>query len=242
MTAPPARLPAPPVLTPGPGPPHEARPRPGPQSNHQSRRATLLRPLHALGPKAGRAPRGRSGRWVPGAAVRAVTLNPAPSFPPVQSWLLARAGAWPWGQALSGRGCTPPPAYEVTSLPVCARGVLPPRDGGSEELAVAGRSVRVQVPLRPCRRAGREAGRPRTGCGSRGRGSGLAGARFPPLLCGPRCPRSEDVPPLPGPEAPAPSAGPGIHGFSIILEITATSRTLRLSPWVDELPLARWSP
>lgn len=213
MTAPPARLPAPPVLTPGPGPPLEARPRPGPQSNHQSRRPTLLRPLHALGPKAGRAPRGRSSRWVPGAAVRAVTLNPAPSFPPVQSWLLARAGAWPWGQALSGRGCTPPPAYEVTSLPVCTRGVLPPRDGGSEELAVAGRSVGVQVPLRPCRRAGREAGRPRTGCGSQGRGAGLP-ARASLLCCAGRDVRGLRTSRLcPGRRPPPPRPGPGFTAF-----------------------------
>lgn len=145
MTAPLLQLPAPPVLL-APKPRRSLRARPGRGPQYKRPQDGLLRPAHSA--PAGPAPRGSSGGWVPSAAVTAVSSSSAPTSPPAQYRPLPRAEAWSWGPALSGGVPAPPPAHEGTSLPACASGVRPTRDGYSEELAVPRRVVLLQVPPR----------------------------------------------------------------------------------------------
>ncbi|KAK2102816.1 hypothetical protein P7K49_020483 [Saguinus oedipus] len=65
--------------------------------------------------------------------------RPLPPHQPYPDYFLG------WGRG----GRAPPRAHEATSLPACASGVPPPRDGGSEELAIAPRNLTVQVLLQP---------------------------------------------------------------------------------------------
>jgi hypothetical protein len=158
---------------------------------HLSRYCARLRPSSDPGLASPHTETPAVGRRV--RPLQSLPRAPPPAATSVQSQSLPRVGAWQQGQVCSrGGGGALPTAHIAASLPACAFGVLPPRDGGSEKFGVAERNLFVQVLSRRWKGPGTERGwRGRERCGSTS-GAGLACVAFP---CPPRPrPRSRGAP------------------------------------------------